>query len=395
MGNNWRGITWSIEFTMSIIEQILAGIDPQMLSGITGGGAPPSMGQIPPPMPAVAGMAAQPPQQQAPMQQPAQPPLGGLMGNPLLGAGMGMLAAGYDSRVNPWTSAMQGMMNMQMMKNRSELVGAQKDKIELEKAANKRDLEIRQANQKSARDWLSNYAKDGVSDEELRAVPYMRQAAITGDTEAVTKAGLALAPSEPDAWQQKVARLEELGYSPREAMNMILGEGGTDVTVNVGDNQQPTKTTLNKIQGDIIAAERDLEHLSTIGDAYSEEFLTGVGQLKATAGRFADRWLGSNDPTGLAAFAIERTKFLKPLEQFYLRYRKEITGVAGGEKEMEAIINSLFTEKMGPGVFMASFEDFMDRAIKNLEDNKRRAREGINVGEPQPTEAPPINWNDL
>jgi hypothetical protein len=149
---------------MSIIEQILAGIDPQMLSGITGGGAPP---YIPPPMPAVAGMAAQPPQQQAPMQQPAQPPMGGLMGNPLLGAGMGMLAAGYDSRVNPWTSAMQGMTSMQMMRNRSDLAQAQKDKL-------KREQMLLDNNRKSLlglRDSIEKRAKDPDSPGGVQHTP--------------------------------------------------------------------------------------------------------------------------------------------------------------------------------------------------------------------------------
>jgi hypothetical protein len=40
----------------------------------------------------------------------------GLLGNPAFTAGMGLLSAGYDSRINPWQSALQGMAGAQQYK---------------------------------------------------------------------------------------------------------------------------------------------------------------------------------------------------------------------------------------------------------------------------------------
>ena len=177
---------------MSIIEQLLAGITPEMMSGITGGGAQAPMGgQLS--MPAVMGMAAQqPPMPQAPPQQPPQDdPMGGLMGNPLLGAGMGLLASGYDSRVNPWTSAMQGMMNMQMMKNRSQLTAAKKDEIGIKQENLKLERERMKAVSDMAKGALKNLDVD--QDGQISAIEnqrglLLRLADQTGDAKYIAAA---------------------------------------------------------------------------------------------------------------------------------------------------------------------------------------------------------------
>jgi len=98
--------------------------------------------------------------------------MGGLMGNPLLGAGMGLLASGYDSRVNPWTSAMQGMMNMQMMKNRSELTKARKEEMELKSLEAKQANEDREATAKRNQRLLEMYDKRATSDDSPGGATY-------------------------------------------------------------------------------------------------------------------------------------------------------------------------------------------------------------------------------
>ncbi len=152
---------------------------------------------------------------------------------------------------------------------------------------------------------------------------------------------------------------------------------GQNVTVSINDGKQDlTKTTASGVQEKVLDAERSLSDLSAIANSYSGDFLTYEGRAKSFAGGIADRAGFNND---LTKFNASREKFKNSVNQFFNQYKKEITGSAAGEQEMIDLRNSMFNEKLGPQQFKAAFDQFVGKARKNYELNKRTARTGVDV----------------
>lgn len=156
---------------------------------------------------------------------------------------------------------------------------------------------------------------------------------------------------------------------------------GVQVTLNNGERQVPTTSNQTGIQKGILEAESALRDLSGIADYHSDEFLTNVGRIKASAGSFLDKM--DLNTLSLADFNAQRTKFANATNQFFNSYRKEITGAAAGEKEMEDIKNSILNDELGPRAFKSAFEQFFEKAEANLNAKREAAREGINVSPQQ------------
>lgn len=160
----------------------------------------------------------------------------------------------------------------------------------------------------------------------------------------------------------------------------LNSKSGVNVTTNVNPDgkQEPTKSTLNSIQKNMLGAEQSLRDLSRIADTHSDEFLTNYGRFKAFLGKAAD---GFNvDPFGLATFNAERAKFSGNVKQFFNQYRKEITGAAASVQELQQLVDALFSPELGPKEFKAKFDEFQKKVELNLQANRDSAREGIEVG---------------
>lgn len=200
-----------------------------------------------------------------------------------------------------------------------------------------------------------------------------------------------------------IGRIIAAGYVPgtpgfEKAMDRYLFNNPSsqvNVNVNPEGNQPPTSSVQTQLQKNILEAERSLRELNKIQDTYSDEFMTTAGRLKAMVGSWADQ-IGQ-DPFGLATFNAERGKFASNTKQFFNQYRKEITGAAASEKELEQLVEALFSDDLGPLEFQSRFDEFITKSMMNLDANRQAARSGINVGgEDAPAEASNVvDWNSL
>lgn len=155
-----------------------------------------------------------------------------------------------------------------------------------------------------------------------------------------------------------------------------VGQGQT-INLSINDGKQSmTKPTANKVQDNILAAESALSSLDSIAGSFSGDYLTYQGRAKALGGRLLDKAGMDND---LTKFNASRTKLRNEVNQFFNQYRKEITGAAASEKELEQLKDSMMNEDMGPAEFKAAYDQFNAKTRKNLELNKRTARGGVDV----------------
>lgn len=172
-------------------------------------------------------MGSQIPQQQAPQQQiPQQIPqqqagiplgqrLSGLMGNPAMGAAMGLLGASYDQRINPYQSAMKGMYSAGEFgqRQRQQQLG-QMQRSEVSKMA--------QAGLKT----IDIDGDGNISPQERQRQSMLRLAVTTGDPKWVSEAnkiemkaggfqGTSMEAQGLNAWLQQFPREQWPGIMQR------------------------------------------------------------------------------------------------------------------------------------------------------------------------------------
>lgn len=101
------------------------------------------------------------------------------------------------------------------------------------------------------------------------------------------------------------------------------GKGGTNLQ----------KSTLGAIDKDIIAGQKMIGQLNEAESLFKPEFLTRGGQAKSFGQEQINK-LGFDNNTD---FLQAKSKWKTQSKQAFLAYRKWVTGVAGGEKEMAEI----------------------------------------------------------
>ena len=141
------------------------------------------------------------------------------------------------------------------------------------------------------------------------------------------------------------------------------GGGGAELT-------NPVKTDLQK---GILGAQESLGDLDAIGNKFASNYLTYSGRGKAAVGSFLDK---AGIDNGLTQFNADRTAFVNQLNQTFNQYRKEITGAAAGEKEMERLLASMMNEEQGPEAFQAAYSQFKEAAQRNLALKQRQLQGG-------------------
>jgi hypothetical protein len=154
-------------------------------------------------------------------------------------------------------------------------------------------------------------------------------------------------------------RAEELRgegtWSEREITGKVLTElnqkfpskTGTEVTVNLGTS---TKT---KLEQDIIDGSTKIESLDEIERLFKPEYLTYMGKGQAAYEKYAEKMGIPVDTDFLASL----TKWHQEAKTTFFIWRKWVTGVAGGEKEMKDIAKSFpDPQRNSPTQFRANLE---------------------------------------
>ena len=137
---------------------------------------------------------------------------------------------------------------------------------------------------------------------------------------------------------------DKLGDLPGWVPVISAGRYKPGVNVNI-DMSPKTKADL---EGQIISGMTILDNLKRIDKIYTPEFLTYKGQGKA--------WLqekGSKLGFDVGEFVGKREKWKMEVDQQMLKWRKFITGVAGGEKEMQKIEQTTLNAQDSPATYEA------------------------------------------
>ena len=125
--------------------------------------------------------------------------------------------------------------------------------------------------------------------------------------------------------------------------------------------QKPTQT---KIEKDIIDLDTTLTELDAIDKQFNEEFFTFVGKGAAAVTALQEKL---KIPVGSAQteFLSKKTRFFADSKRVFLKFRKFITGVAGGIEEFREIAKATIDpESDSPTQFKAKLNSMRDNALR-------------------------------
>jgi hypothetical protein len=133
-----------------------------------------------------------------------------------------------------------------------------------------------------------------------------------------------------------------------------------------------SKPTVTKIEKDVVDLQQALGELDAINEEFGgeaiDDFLTFRGGARKGIAAFAEK-LEIPLPEAEKKFLADRTKFFADSKRIFLKFRKFITGVAGGIEEFREIAKSTIDpEKDSPTEFRAKMRSMRDNAqrLNNL-----------------------------
>lgn len=152
-----------------------------------------------------------------------------------------------------------------------------------------------------------------------------------------------------------------------------------------------TPSTVTALQKDIIDAEGNLTVFDAIEKSFKPEFLTTIGRAKGGIQKFINKTGVQNIPLleklfdkETFGFLDDQTVWFAQTEMAFYKWRKWVTGVAGGAVEMQSIRESYLDSK---GDTPVTFQAKM-RAVRGITDGivrqkKKLLREGITDDSPE------------
>jgi len=171
--------------------------------------------------------------------------------------------------------------------------------------------------------------------------------------------------------------------SQAEGMNAPITKGmqlttnpDGSVSFSMGGSSNLTKANRTDVQKKYRSALETINNLNTVADKYSKDYLTVQGMAKSVAGSALDSFGVGGD---LVDFNAQRQSFRNEVSQMFNQYRNIITGSAAGEKEMKDLKDSIINADLPPKEFMAAYNQFIDKAKRNLNLNARL--DGVNPDE--------------
>lgn len=136
---------------------------------------------------------------------------------------------------------------------------------------------------------------------------------------------------------------------------------GPLVTVQTGAIE---KGTRGQIEKDVIDLQSTLGELEAIDKDFDADFFTFRGRGKAFFTALAEK---AEIPVGKAQveFLSKKTKFFADAKRVFLKFRKFITGVAGGIEEFKEIAKATIDpESDSPTQFQAKMKSMRDNAVR-------------------------------
>lgn len=157
----------------------------------------------------------------------------------------------------------------------------------------------------------------------------------------------------------------------------------------------PNAAVKSKTQGELMDRQIGLQQLSKIRDEFDPAQMTYAGKAGRGASAIAELSKGipgveqatefaANKLTGKpaderAAALQTATGYLNSVEQFFNTYRKDITGAAAAEKELERLRASFINSDLSPSQFKGALDQLLSKYTSEAEFKKNVLREGVDT----------------
>jgi hypothetical protein len=161
---------------------------------------------------------------------------------------------------------------------------------------------------------------------------------------------------------------------------------GNNATINNYPNQAPTSTVTTDVQQERMANAKNTMSLDYIENTLKPEDFTY--KHKAEMWALAQREkLGAELPLEQQQELFRYTDGKQALDQFFLNYRKLMTGVAGGEKEMARIEQAFVNRNLSPTEFKGALKQLRELTTRVDQYDRVIQGQGFKVGTPEYSEA--------
>ena len=157
-------------------------------------------------------------------------------------------------------------------------------------------------------------------------------------------------------------------------------------------SSDPTNAVKSDTMKDLKEKEMDLNQLANIRSQFDPKQLTYAGRAGRASSALAEVSRGipvlgqvsellAGSITGQSpedrGKALEKsTAYINSVEQYFNKYRKEITGAAAADKELARLRESLLNKDMSPSEFKGSLDQLVKRITGEADYNKKILREG-------------------
>lgn len=174
---------------------------------------------------------------------------------------------------------------------------------------------------------------------------------------------------------------------------------GTQVTIGadgtVKYTQSPTTAVVTETQKDLKNKDLALDQLKQLQEGYDPSYFTYRNQASASTAKLAQKFKGipglEGASEGVASFVSgmpekDREKFLEKrsaymnkVDQLFNAYKKEITGAAAGEKELDQIRDSFINGDMSPSEFQGALQQVVEKYKAEADYNRNLLNKGFNT----------------
>lgn len=179
-------------------------------------------------------------------------------------------------------------------------------------------------------------------------------------------------------------------------------QGGTvkviDSNGNVIEYQPLTKASETEAQKTLTSDKSLLNQFDKIEKNYDPSYFTYVNQAGAKVSKESEKLQGvpiigqgsevlANSLTGMskeerAKFLEKRASYMNSIDQVFNTYRKEITGAAAGEKELDMLKASFLNGDMAPSEFKGALEQVVSKYKSDALQNQQNLKSGVQVSNP-------------
>lgn len=204
------------------------------------------------------------------------------------------------------------------------------------------------------------------------------------------------APNDPNSFREFELAQQDPAFAAYLAAKRA--SGGPTVTVQtpglsldydeqgrpvVGFGNGVTKPTVTKTEQGAIAALDNLRKLRRVRGTVAPAHLTYTGRALGAIGGVLDK---AGQENNLTRFNADRSAALQDVDQFFNAYRKEITGAAAAQQELEALKKAVINTDLGPQEFERRLDALYTSIQSDLEAKVRTL--GGQVADPPPPQQP-------